>query len=280
MVLLVTGASGRLGRLLRTVWGDTPPLPGGTVWQGRSPTRAGDLCWDFGADLPANWPQGAVILHLAGVTRGTPEQLHANVTLARALAAAARAGRAAHVLLASTVAVWPVQQTPLAEHQPPAPANPYGASKLAAEQALRDGLRGSGIGLTALRIGNVAGADALLGGALARPGQAVTLDPVPGQPAGPERSYIGPLTLARVLAALIQRAPNLPDVLNLAQPGPIAMGDLLQAARADWQFGPLRDGVAPRVVMDTAQLQSLVTLEQARPVGLVAELDSLRGRWP
>lgn len=273
--LLVTGATGRVGRLLRHAWSASPVL-----WQSRSAPDVAVLVWDFGPDLPARWPAGAVILHLAGVTRGSAADLAANVTLARALADAARRKGAAHVLFASTQAVYRPGPLTLTETTPPDPVSDYGRAKLAAEEVLAEGLAGSGTGLTCLRIGNIAGADALLGGQAASGAARVVLDPIAGQPMGPERSYIGALTLARVLAALVARAPDLPGVLNLAQPGAVAMGDLLDAAGLDWGFGPARDGAVPRVVIATDRLAALVPLPAASAPGLVAELRTLQGVWP
>ncbi|MGL6211589.1 MAG: NAD-dependent epimerase/dehydratase family protein, partial [Paracoccaceae bacterium] len=191
---------------------------------------------------------------------------------------AARAARAAHVVMASTAAVYAPGPGELAETDPLAPANPYGAAKLAAEQAAARELEGSATGLTILRIGNVAGADALLGGV----GPAV-LDPVAGQEGGPHRSYIGPQVLGRVLGDLIghlARGQVLPQVLNVAQPGVVAMGDLLTAAGRDWQFGPPKAEVVPRVVLSTERLDSLVTVPKATASGIVKDLQDLKGRWP
>jgi nucleoside-diphosphate-sugar epimerase len=266
--LLVTGGTGRLGRLLRAVWADRAE---GAAWPGRP---GSDGAWP-GLDAPP----GAVILHLAGATGGSAAELRANADLARAVARAARRIGAARVILASTVAVYRPGPDLLDEDSPPDPPSDYGRSKLAAERALAAGLSGSGIAVCRLRIANVAGADALLGGALARPGGPVTLDPVPGQLAGPERSYIGPMTFARVLAALIAQ-PDLPPVLNLAQPGAVGMADLLEAARLPWAWGPPRPATVPRVVVDVARLARRVPLDSATPPGLVAELTALKGIWP
>lgn len=263
----MTGGTGRLGRLLHAAWAGQ----GGLAWPGRPGADGG---WPgFQA------PPGAVILHLAGVTRPGDTPFAANLDLARHLVAAASRIGAARVLFASTVAVYRPGPEPMDEATPPDPQSDYGRSKLAAEEILARGLAPLGIRLTVLRIANVAGADALLGGASARPGQTVVLDPVPGQPAGPERSYVGPLTLARVLAALAARA-DLPPVLNLAQPGALGMADLVAAAGLPWSWGPARSGTVPRVVVDVARLAALVPLDPATPDGLVAELAALRGTWP
>ena len=135
-------------------------------------------------------------------------------------------------------------------------------------------------GLTLLRIGNIAGADALLGGNA--PGRRVVLDPVAGQN-GPERSYIGPTMLAGVfsgLAGLAVDGAALPVVLNVAQPGRIAMGDLLDAAGRDWGFGPPNAAALPRLTLATNRLEALLPLPAATAQTLVADLATLSGRWP
>ena len=148
---------------------------------------------------------------------------------------------------------------------------------MAREQVTREQVTA---GLTLLRIGNIAGADALLGGN--EPGRRVVLDPVAGQN-GPERSYIGPTVLAAVfsrLAALVVEGTALPVLLNVAQPGRIAMGDLLDAAGRDWGFGPPNAAVLPRLTLATDRLAALVPLPAASAADLVADLASLSGRWP
>lgn len=243
--------------------------------------RAGDgakILWDFKGQAPKDWPEDAVLLHLAGTLSGDEAALHANVTLAQAVLGAAVARKARLVLFASSVAVYRPSSQVIDEAALPDPVSAYGRSKWAAEQVLSEGLAAAGIGFCALRIANVAGADALLGGAASRVGP-VVLDPVRGQPMGPERSYIGPRTLARVVLDLAGRR-DLPPVLNIAQPGALAMGDLLQAAGLDWRFGPVRAETVPRVVVGTARLQGLMAVDAATPAGLIGELAALQGRWP
>jgi UDP-glucose 4-epimerase len=65
---------------------------------------------------------------------------------------------AARVVLGSTAAVYGTpERQPIPESEPPAPASPYGASKLAAEQAVRFHARTGAIGAVVLRTFNVAG---------------------------------------------------------------------------------------------------------------------------
>lgn len=262
LVVVVTGASGRLGRLLRAAWARTPPAGLRFVWSGRRPDA--DLRWDIAVG-PVDLPRGCVVLHLAAVLRGTPAEMAQNAVMAAHVAQAARACGAARVLVASTIAVYGACATPCDEDDTPRPFSPYGRAKLAAEQAL---MQAAGpVSATALRIGNVVGADALLGAA----GQGViVLDPVPGQSGGPVRSWIGPQRLAQVIADLIA-LPDLPLVLNIADNPPAAMADLLDAAGKSWQFGPENPAVLPRAVLNLRRLCGLIDMPPALPDDLVAD---------
>lgn len=242
-MLLVTGATGRLGRILRAAW--TRP---DVIWQARQPVP-GFHAWDM---LTEDWPGASladgVILNLAGVTPGPGRDLGQNLTLAQA----ALRARARHVFLVSSAAVYgPGASVNLAEDAPRHPANPYAVAKVEMEAAAANLP-----GVTILRIGNVAGSDALIGGAV--PGRTVTLDPVPGSDCGPVRSYIGPLTLAAVMARLADLALEgaaLPKVLNIAAPRAVGMANLLEAAEIKWSFGDENPNVVARVVLDTTELQ-------------------------
>ena len=130
-----------------------------------------------------------------------------------------------------------------------------------------------------LRIGNVIGADALIGGADAAE---VVLDPVPGQAGGPQRAAIGPVALARVLEGLAARAlagHALPDLLNIAAPGAVAMADLLQAAGLPWRYGPENPHVLARAAMDTSRLEALLPglAGDGSAADMVAQWRSLAG---
>jgi nucleoside-diphosphate-sugar epimerase len=271
--LLVMGATGRIGRALQRH--GVPEME--PIWQSRSDVP-GYLPWDV---LARPCPEGAasgVVLCLSGVIRGTPAQLEANTALALAACDAAIAQGARHVFIASSAAVYGLSDAPLAEDAVPAPMAPYGVAKLAMEHAAVLHMQGATPGLTLLRIGNIAGFDALLGNV--RHGFTARLDPAAGQ-SGPVRSYIGPITLARVLTQLAGMAAQgvaLPPVLNVAA-APIAMGDLLDAAGADWHFGPHNPQVINRVELDIHRLQPLVDLPAAagQAATMVAEWRELNG---
>lgn len=268
--VVVTGASGRVAGVLRRAWAIAPPTGLTVLWCGRGPGH--DRCWDMLSDPAPKLPQGAVILHLAGVTRGSATMLEANRLMIPPLMAAAQAMRAAAVLLASTAAVYAPGPQDSDEDRAPGPQTAYGWAKLAAEGAAL-ALAG-GRPVSALRIGNVLGADALFA---PRPSP-ILLDPAPGRPGGPVRSWIGPLTLASALARLLRLAPTgaLPPVLNLAQEPPLPMEALLCASGRGWAHGPPNPGVVARHTLDTRRLAALLRLPRATPRGLLAELSRLQ----
>ena len=268
--VLVTGASVRVGRALRAIWGDNAGKTLPILWQSRDLAVAGDLFWDIGQNPPPPLPAGLIVLHLAGKTSGAVDE---NAAVTEAVCAASVAARARHVFVMSSAAIYAPGPLPMDETTLPAPTGPYGLAKLAAEQAA---LRRIPHRLTILRLANLAGADALLGPA--RPH--VSLDPIDGQRGGPERSYIGPRVLAQVLADLLRRAADgapLPQLLNLAQQPPVAMADLLQARGQSWSFGPARPAAIPRVVLNSDRLAAMVQLPRTSPQALIADLDSVPG---
>lgn len=293
--LLVMGGTGRIAGMLRRAWAKAPPPGLHPVWQART-ARPGFLHWDILAEPCPTGAAGGVVLCLAGGRYGTPD-IAVALALAALRAAQDQGGR--HVFIASSAAVYGPGRG-LAEDAATRPANSYGAAKLGMErEALAFIARrmpkvppsppvgeGGGGGrppglpdLTLLRIGNVAGCDALLGTPRTGP---VILDPVSGQDGGPVRSYIGPASLAQVIAALCARAAAgkaLPRVLNIAAPRPVAMADLLMAAGTPWVWGPPNPQVIPAVTYDTALLQGLAPLPPGAsdPAAMVAEWRHLAG---
>ncbi len=276
--LLVTGSTGRVGGALRAIWTENQVSGLKILWQGRKPGHGVNLVWDIGQNPPVALPKGVIILHLAGVTKGLPQDLAQNAQVAAAVCAAARAAEARHVFAMSSAAVYRPSADLIHEEDATEPVGAYGQSKLEAEAVANHAL--SGRGLTMLRLANLAGADALFGNC--DPAKTLQLDPVPGQARGPERSYIGPHVLAGVLSGLfdlVLRGVALPRVLNLAEPGIMAMADLLQARGQAWTFGPPRPAAISRVALDTTRLQALVPMSPATPATLIADLDRMQG-WP
>ena len=246
--LVVNGANGRIGRLLRRLW------------------AGGDVVWHTRADGPLGeaLAGGRTLLCLAGVTSGDAAALRGNTRAAMEAVSAARASGVGRVLLMSSSAIYGRTSGPLREETPPAPANAYGAAKRDMEEALADAPEA-----VILRLGNVAGADALLG----RLGDgAPTLDIFPDGH-GPRRNYLGPATLAHLLAGLARHPGPLPRFLNLGAPGLVDMADLLRAAGRDWVPRPAPPEALPEVALDTTLLHSFLPLppEAATPARIVAE---------
>ncbi|MFE3835858.1 NAD-dependent epimerase/dehydratase family protein [Pseudogemmobacter sonorensis] len=267
--LVVTGVGGRLGGMIARAWRAAPPEGVRVLWCGRGP--GWDIGWDILSGPVPDWPRGAVVLHLAAVVRGPADAFARNPEMAERLAEACRRNGARALLAASTIAVYgPGRGTPFDEDMPLDPQNDYGRSKAEAER--RMARAAGGLPVTALRIGNVLGADALFG---PRPSaQPIRLDPVPGSAAGPLRSWIGPRGLARAfgcLARLAGRGAALPPALNIACDPPLGMADLLEAAGRDWSWSATPAAV-PVAVMSTRRLRALCPMPPTDPGALLAEL--------
>lgn len=264
--VLVVGASGRVGRMVCHHWpaGDVPLLR-----TQRGP-GAGVVAWS-----PLEGPEpllrhlsqsgtrpGALVM-LAGVTPGSGVDiaaLAANRDLALGCLAAAKAAGIGRVLLASSSAVYGVAPdgAPFAETAPPHPLSPYAMAKLQMEAAC-DPARQAGTEVCALRIGNVAGADALLGpltGLPVDPARPLRIDAF-ADGLGPLRSYIGGATLARLLAALARLPGALPPVLNIAAPTPVRMVDLARAAGWPHQLVAAPASAHQTITLDCALVNRL-----------------------
>lgn len=289
---LLTGATGRLGRLsadrLAAELGPGIPLlrqtrhrvtgPGWVAWSLAEGSRP-----DFEASGPP--PRVDVVIHLAGVTpnSGPDPDFADNVHLGRTIAEYCLSTGVRHLFLASSASVYGRPgRDPLDERAPARPISAYGASKLQTELLVRQRLQGSATGVTALRIGNVAGADQLLlNAARATDAAPLRLDRLEGG-AALSRSYIGPGALAQIWADLVRRAlagQDLPDILNIAAPLPVDMAALAAAyAHRTRPFAvldrPASATAIPSVHLDSRRLGAMSTL--ARVAGTA---DSLVSDW-
>ena len=248
--ILLVGATGRVGRLLCRNWPADLHTPQLLPVRRRAEAGAGDsLVWSplDGPDAllrhlarPMAGPPPVALAMLAGVTPGPgvdSAALSLNRTLAEACLDAAWQAGIGRVLLASSAAVYGLDPDGLAldETAPTTPISAYGRAKLDMEAAAPPA-RDAGLNVSVLRIGNVAGADALLG-----PLTGLHPDHHPplridafADGLGPLRSYIGAASLARVLATLSCLPGPVPDVLNIAAPDPVRMTALARAA--GWPF--------------------------------------------
>ncbi|WP_299704843.1 NAD(P)-dependent oxidoreductase [uncultured Tateyamaria sp.] len=249
MRIVMLGAGGKLGQLLEPRW------PGEAVWTTRSDVDIADP-----NTLTRTLNAADAVFCLAGVTHGSTASMELNATLARQTLDAAQG---AHVFLFSSAAVYGALQGPLTEDGPTSPQSPYGKSKLEMERLAARHPNPS----TSLRLGNVAGADAILGGW--KPG--FQLDQFSDNTT-PARSYIGPGKLARVLNALA-RANTLPKIMNIAAPKTVSMGALLDAASLKWTPQPATDRTIANVHLDTSTLERFTSFtdSDSTAAGIVAD---------
>lgn len=252
---LILGATGRLGGMLRRHWS------GDALWLGRrSP--------GFDILTQQDWPRDVhadTILCLAGVVPGAGD-LELNIALGRAAVALGAQAGVQRVLLASSAAVYGGGVGALTEGAPLAPVHPYGRAKWQMESEAAALGAALGVHVTALRIGNVAGADALL----AQDGPRRILDRfADGQ--GPRRSYIGPRALAQILAGLSRLEVALPKCLNIALEGPVAMADLCAAAGLEVEWRPAPPEALPEVTLDTRRLARIMPVPKADPAEIIAD---------
>lgn len=268
--LLVLGGTGRLAAMLRRwdpgrfdiTWGARP---------GHAGTAGRVVVFDTRTDpaaLAAACADADVILDLSGPSTNPARVVPGFAAIPELARAVGHAARGRPLLWMSSAAVYGARLM-AREEAPLAPRDAYGQGKAQGEAVL------SGRpGVTRLRLGNVAGADALLGEL--RAGVPVRLDRF-ADGSTPKRSYIGPKTLAKSLFFLAEaaaRGQRLPAVLNLAAPGPgVEMGALLDAAKLDWQPRHAPENALRGVTLDTAALGAVLALpaETGTPATLVAE---------
>ncbi|MCZ4352280.1 NAD(P)-dependent oxidoreductase [Roseovarius aestuarii] len=275
--VLVMGATGRVGRMVRRAWQAAPPDGLTLRYQTRDAGRAeaGDILWD---PLGNSVPEGRFdrVLSLAGVVPGPGADVSLNTSLGLAGVRAAQATGARRVLLASSQAVYGTRGTRACREDDPAnPDAPYGAAKLKMEQAC-SAAAPPGLGVTALRIGNVAGADALLlNVAQGRPMQLHQF----ADGGGPVRSYIGPVDLARVLGDLL-REDDLPDIVNIAAPTPVTMQALLEAGGTAFEWSVAPDDAVQHITLNCDALKARHPFDETAslPDAMLAQWDAVKDR--
>lgn len=280
--VLALGGGGRVAALLKAAFQVTGENR--LIWQSRSP-ECGEICFDplacDGVERMRHAMRGcSVVLALSGVTPATGCDFSVNSELAQQVLFCADKEQMKHVFFVSTSAVYGGSDRAHPEDEIPNPVSAYGGSKYEMEQVIA--AYSGQVRTTVLRLGNVAGADQLLG----RVGHSgmVLLDQFPDG-AFPSRSYIGPLTLARIVTRLIDlviAGEKLPDILNIALPGVMGMDALLQAGNIPFQPVPAPESVIRTVMLDTGRLQDLFdfTDEMSFPGAVLEELACLKRALP
>lgn len=235
-----------------------------------------ELLWTPGEDSGV-LPQVNGILALWGVTGSDPRTLGLNIDLANQAMALGAALGASRVIHCSSAAVYPPSDAPLSEDGDLLPPSAYGQAKLEMERAVDSWQPGHGPKPVCLRIGNVAGADNLFGNL--RPGGQAILDRFEDGH-GPERSYIAPEDLVRVLVAVMSAA-SVPPVLNVAAPVPTPMEDIARAIGCEVKWKDAPETALRWVWLDTTPLQEVcpMTAKAAEAEYLVASARR-SGVWP
>lgn len=270
--VIVTGSTGRLGRLLRRDWALSPPPGMVPICTARS--GEADLVLPGEGPLPP-LPSVRAVVALWGETSNDPERLDRNIALAHRTREVARACGARLVVHLSSAAVYGPGRA-RDETMPPAPLTPYGRSKLEMERVVA-GFASDPARHVCLRLANVVGADSLAPALSSdRP---VTLDRFDGG-AGPTRAYIAPGCLARVITALVACPHDaLPGLLNVAAPDPVAMADLAMAAgrQITWRAAP--ETAVQAVTLDTSRLRGLLPglVLRRSAQDMIADWQRLRG---
>jgi UDP-glucose 4-epimerase len=262
---VVVGASGRLGSMVRRAWKTGTAGPGPVAYQGRRGGSGSDIAWpDLSDARPlADWANRnapiSTLIMLAGTVPGMGRSMGENVAIARACLDAALEVGARRVLLASSSAVYGRgRPAAFSEDYDAHPVSAYGLAKLAMESMSRD--YSGRLQVCNLRIGNVAGADALLGNVGDLP---VRLERFSDGHAA-LRSYIGPRTFAETLAALCDPAIEPPFLLNVATPRPVYLEELMAAAHVDWQWEAGQEPDRQYIALDCSRAVALCPFLTAR----------------
>ncbi len=250
--VLITGGSGKLGRLLRAASRRDGVGNIRVVFQSRS--TGTDLTWTPGDPLSA-LPRCGTVVALWGVTSGSKKDLAANQSLVGTSVDVARACKAQRLIHVSTAAIYGPGQA-LAENTPPHPAGAYGEAKLKMERAVARLPKSDALRHCCLRVANIVGAESL--GRALRGGGTIRLDRFPNG-AGPLRSYLAASDLLKVLCGLSSLPPEeLPPVLNVAPPHPVTMEALARAAGREIEWVSAPETAVQEVTLDASLLQGLL----------------------
>lgn len=257
-LLLVTGAGGRLGRLLKAAWKLDPPMTCTPVFLSRG--AGADIEWRPGQPTE-NLPRCDAIVALWGCTAGSREDLAANSSLVWESHHLALSCGAERILHFSSAGVYG-PGVGVSETSDVSPTTSYGQAKADMENVVRS-LPEDGIRHCCLRLANVVGADSL----------APALDPLKGpvhldqfeDGRGPVRSYLAPGDLAQIIVQLsVLDGRRLPPILNASAERPIEMADLATAAGKEIVWRPAPETAIQSVTLNSANLANLLSQVEMR----------------
>lgn len=273
-MIVVTGGSGRISESVRYVVNQEGSHNSQFISRDRRfCSKFGGVWWDPSAPIETTFPkQLNTILHLAGSTpsKGAnlsrQEFIEANCNLTLTVLDAAKARSASRVLIISSASVYGRPRNakrPVSEDTRLSWLTDYAYSKIRMERAVEKWIEANRNGpeVCILRVGNIAGADQLLQNARVSTATSPLLLDQFGSGRGPLRSYIGPLTLARILLNLCEHTDPLPPCMNVAENPPIHMEDLLQAIgnrlEIFWKFKSAPDNAVASLELDVGRLAQI-----------------------
>lgn len=274
MTTTILGANGKLGAILAK-YAKADALG----WRTVARHGSADVNWSGAFDDLAFtdvFTAGGTLINMIGQTSSEDDELQdSNVRFVQDILTAAAKRNVAHVMLMSSAAVYGAEEegAPICEDAVLRPSSPYGISKAAMEDVARQfAIHHAGLAITILRIGNVAGADALTG--VAR--RSIVTDTVmplhrfaDGRAA--QRSYIGPRDLfdvVRKLATLHAPPDGALRIVNVAHPSPVTLDAVLRAYKTHvlpdlvWTDIAAPKNIPRNVTLDCNKLLALVKLPE------------------
>jgi UDP-glucose 4-epimerase len=191
-----------------------------------------------------------VMIILAGVVPANGVDFELNSRLTESCLTTAYKIGTQRVIVASSSAVygnW--SKEPYSETDYLKPITRYGESKMKMEQVCRD-WQEKGINVCCMRIGNFAGADALLSHLAGdNTSDQFEIDQFENGK-GPLRSYIGPKRFSLLLSKLCTRESTLPFAVNVASYPPQHMEDLATSAKMNWKWRQALVGAHQNITLD------------------------------
>ncbi|WP_425071511.1 NAD-dependent epimerase/dehydratase family protein [Sagittula sp. S175] len=266
--VLLLGASGRLGRMVRAAWTGPALFP---VYRDDIKRIQAE------EDLPGLGKIGQI--RTVAALWGSPDRPQEHATLAVMALHLARFLGAQRVIHCSSAAVYAAGNDDHRESDPLSVRSSYASGKVDMERAIRDWTHDNPEGpkSVVLRIGNVAGADSLF--ANLRPGQSITLDRF-SDGRGPCRSYLTGKGFTEVVVAILADR-QIVGTYNVAAHDPLEMADIALEAGAQVYWRDAPETAVQRVGLDVSKLlMALPEIDLSEDVkGLVKEA-RIGGIWP
>ena len=224
---------------------------------------------------------------------------HTNIEGVRSLLSCMIDAGVSNLVFSSTAAVYgnPDTNKPLTEDAPTAPINPYGASKLAAEQLITWAATAHGLNTAILRYFNAAGADASLTIGLEKPHQthliplatraALGLEgpveiygddwPTPDGSCIRDYIHVSDLSNAHLLAANYLLSEQDPLLLNLGTTHGSSVKEVLAAVDAllpvPYRIGARRPGDPAVLIADATRAQNILGWHAQRTLADIVSSD-------